>query len=197
MIARFLTACILSIAIVTSHPAVAQNSAKTPATNNLSVQGSVFVITRSGDIKKARFAEIFICNDAAREMINLKALDLKIKMLGSLKSESEQEEIKIVFLRWQILKLGEAKAKNDFNLFGPLESVNDQRSSLLFKKAKISKAGESDVDGNFKVVCPKGFLIIASGRAGANESIWISDPIDSSTSTLNLKEPEYSWFDIN
>ena len=173
-------------------------AAAQPKTGAMS--GRIFLITKAGDIKPARFAKIFL--------FEIKATD-SAGQTWSIEFQKSSEDY-IEELREPPAVYAEKSDYRDALALssGSLECMLSL--SLTYGHATLaalnwpdqSFVGQADEDGVFKIAhIPLGiYRVVAEGRAGLNEARWVdsvSITQDKEPVKLKLASPERSCLDAN
>jgi hypothetical protein len=133
------------------------------------ITGKIFLITRSGDLKPARLAMVFLLDEHAG-------------------GNGGKDSAAVLYLHTKIENM-----KTSFHqLADPDENISCPTSLLVFDKSLKStlewnekehkdqiEITETDEDGAFRFsgVRPGEYLILAKGHAGANQAYWEQDAI--------------------
>jgi hypothetical protein len=165
--------------------AFAQKAAPNPAKKTATaptkpgiVSGRIFAITKGGDIKPARMANVHLLYYHQRKTA----------------SELERNEENSVGGEWLDRKI---KATDDYikelseDKIDPSSSIGCRKELLAIYAMPLSKIivwgldqnkdrqilqTEADEEGNFKIIVPRPgvYILLANGRAGFNEAFWYS-----------------------
>lgn len=154
------------------------------------VSGKIFLITKGGDLKPARLAQVFLLDGNAGKdgdesaayyftlahLAKLKAIDSKQLYAGL----SDPEDVDRIYC---LTKL---------RIFG--ESVTSTLKWNHEQKTDFVKIGNADEDGLFRFggVTPGKYSILATGHAGVNTAYWQQDVIveGGKEVTIKLSSPE-------
>lgn len=152
-----------------------------PVAQSGAVSGRVFLITRSGDLKPARLASVWIFSFAGGAKSSAAAI-----WLDEYQKASE---------KW----LAELKAHTEWSdSRACLEEINTWTTSVLNALPRLLpsqyRSADADEDGIFKIsdVRPAEYYIFVAGRAGFNKAFWRGDfdVVSGKETMVKLSTPE-------
>ncbi|MGH9788636.1 MAG: hypothetical protein ACRD4U_08070 [Candidatus Acidiferrales bacterium] len=155
------------------------------------VSGRVFALTRGGDIKPARYAEVYILAPAYARAVATEALESSTAQMRELvekKLLTSTSEFVPTLDRLQVLnhRLALVKAASEIR-----EQVGGCASELFTA---------TDLEGNFEIrgVPPAELWVYVVGRAGGNQAVWSSkiDVKPRQQIRIEMHSPDYSFLDI-
>lgn len=154
------------------------------------VSGKIFLITKSGDLKPARLAQVFLLDfNAGKDgdesasyyftlahLAKLKAIDSKTLYAGL----HDPAAVDQIFCLTKLRIFGES-------LTSTLKWNQDQKHDFV-------KIGKADEDGVFRFagITPGKYTILATGQAGFNTAYWEQDVLveGGKEVTIKLSSPE-------
>jgi hypothetical protein len=158
------------------------------------ISGKIFLITKSGDLKPARLAQVFLLDGNAGKdgdesaayyftlthLAKLKAIDSK-KLYAGL---SDPEDVDRIYCLTKLRLFGESVTST-------LKWNQDQKKDFV----KIEKADEEGVF-RFAGITPGKYTVLAMGQAGFNTAYWQQDVIAEGGKevTIKLSSPEAACF---
>lgn len=165
--------------------------------------GRVFAITRSGDIKPARIADVY-------------AFYIYRSVAFANKNPSDENSAGMTWMKQRLKAMeelskdlgGSADFSESVNCLKELQTYSDAIVETLKwadaeKKAWQVISAQTDEEGNFRVSIPHPgkYLVLVRGRAGLNEAVWQSGVegviiAHGQDTNVKLASPEKSCLDL-
>lgn len=150
------------------------------------VSGRVFAITQGGDLKPARVARLYLLYSYRPDLVDKNAAQFTDADFVRAAGESPSAifgDARLLAMHAYIEALGRDGANWSDSVVCTKELLTYNESLLKILEWNQGKTlivfADADEEGNFKMAAPLGrYTLIARGRAGFNDAIWISKDVE-------------------
>ncbi len=149
-----------------------------PAPATLS--GKVFAITKGGDLKQARFAQVFVMSGDSATEFNAAMLP-NDEVVSEFKKVRDQRETNPLLANPSDAYVAYRMANVDSTLKVLCNSIINTPKDTVLKLVKVHPDQvvtlETDEEGFFKTdgLKPGAYTVLVVGRAGANDGFWVEN----------------------